>query len=249
MPDITEQQYKLFVDFIKNGIISLHEKKYKKLQKLKLEDILLRKNLYLFKTKYLQTPEEVVRSVIDAFISSSEETTFGNFLEKLAVYISQNLEGGQKSSTKGIDLELTRDLIRYLIDIKSGPNWGNSSQITKMEDNFKKARKTLQTSGGDVNTQFINGCCYGFDDSPEKGAYRKLCGQRFWQFITGDADFYLKMIEPLGYQAKEKSEEFHELYTRKLIAFTSIFHEDFVENGIINWHKLIIANSGIKKSL
>lgn len=247
MLNITAQQYTLFDDFIKSGIIKLHDKKYKKLRKLKLGDILYSKNLYLYKTKYLQTPEEVVRSIIDAFISSSEESTFGNFLEKFAIYISQVLEGGQKSSTKGIDLEFNRDSIRYLIDIKSGPNWGNSSQISKMEDNFKKASKTLQTSGGDVNAQFICGCCYGIDDRPEKGGYLKLCGQRFWLFITGDSNFYLKMIESLGYQAKEKSETFQELFTEKLIAFTSVFHEEFVENGAINWHKLIITNSGMKK--
>lgn len=116
-----------------------------------------------------------------------------------------------------------------------------------MEENFKRARKTLQTSGGDVNSQFINGCCYGVDDVPEKGGYLKLCGQRFWQFITGDSDFYLKIIEPLGYQAKERSEEFQELFTKKLIAFTSFFHEEFVDNGTIDWRKLIVANSGIKK--
>ena len=152
------------------------------INEIKLADILYRKNLYLFKTKYLQTPEEVVRSVMDAFISSSEETTFGNFLEKLAIYVSSIMEGGRKSSTKGIDLEFTRNGIRYLVDIKSGPNWGNSNQVIKMEENFKKAHKTLQTSGADITAQFINGCCYGVDDNPQKGGYLKLCGQRFWQF-------------------------------------------------------------------
>ena len=139
MPNITQQQYQLFEEFIKSGVVALHASKVKKLQKLKLKDILYSKNLYLFKTKYLQTPEELVRNIMDAFISSSEETTFGNFLEKFAIYVSYILEGGQKSSTKGIDLEFNREGIRYLIDIKSGPNWGNSSQIARMEDNFKKA--------------------------------------------------------------------------------------------------------------
>lgn len=247
MPNITQEQYQLFEEFIKSGVGTLHTTKLEKLQKFKLEDILYSKNMYLFKTKYLQTPEELVRNIMDAFISSSEETTFGNFMEKFAIHVSHTLEGGQKSSTKGIDLEFNRDGFRYLIDIKSGPNWGNSSQIAKMEDNFKKASKTLQTSGGNVNAQFINGCCYGVDDNPQKGGYLKLCGQRFWTFITGDNEFYLKIVEPLGFKAKERSEAFSELFTRKLIAFTSIFHEEFVNEGEINWNKLIIANSGAKK--
>lgn len=246
MPNISQQQYQLFEDFIKSGVVALHKSKFKKLKNLKLEDILYRKNMYLFKTKYLQTPEELVRSIIDAFISSSEETTFGNFMEKFAIYTSHILEGGQKSSTKGIDLEFNRGGVRYLIDIKSGPNWGNSNQIAKMEDNFKKASKTLQTSGGNVNAQFINGCSYGVDDNPQKGGYLKLCGQRFWAFITGDNDFYLRIVEPLSYEAKERSEEFNELFTKQLISFTSIFHQQFVHGGEIDWKKLIIANSGAK---
>lgn len=247
MPKITSKEYQLFENFIKSGVVALHESKLKKLKALKLEDIMYRKNMYLFKTKYLQTPEELVRSIMDAFISSSEETTFGNFMEKFAIYISEVLEGGQKSSTKGIDLEINRNGVRHLIDIKSGPNWGNSNQIAKMEDNFKKAAKTMQTSGGNVNAQFINGCCYGTDDNPQKGIYFKLCGQRFWEFLTGDKDFYLKIIEPLGFQAKERSEKFNESFTEKLISFTSIFHKDFIDNERINWSKLIAANSGIKK--
>ena len=31
----------------------------------------------------------------------------------------------------GIDLEFDKDGVRYIVTIKSGPNWGNSSQIGK----------------------------------------------------------------------------------------------------------------------
>lgn len=63
MPNITEQQYQQFEEFITLGVVALHASKLKKLQKLKLEEILYKKNIYLFKTKYLQTPEELVRNI------------------------------------------------------------------------------------------------------------------------------------------------------------------------------------------
>lgn len=246
MLSINLRQQAIFDEFIRIGILKFHEKKYINLNQLNSDDIFQRRNLYLLKTRYLQTPETIVRSLINRFISSSDEEVLGNFLKKLAIYISKHLQDGQKSSLKGIDLEFNRKGVKYLIDIKSGPNWGNSNQIAKMEDNFKKASKTLQTSGGNVNARFINGCCYGADNL-QKGGYLKLCGQQFWAFITGDNEFYLKIVEPLGFQAKERSEIFNELFTKKLIAFTTVFHEEFVHNGEINWNKLIVANSGTKK--
>lgn len=45
-----------------------------------------------------------------------------------------------KSAAEGVDLEFNKDGKKYLVSIKSGPNWGNSSQIKKMIDNFNKAK-------------------------------------------------------------------------------------------------------------
>ena len=36
--------------------------------------------------------------------------------------------------------------IRYIVSIKSGPKWGNSSQIKKMVQNFKQAKRVLATT-------------------------------------------------------------------------------------------------------
>lgn len=49
--------------------------------------LLKRKNPYLFRAKNIQTSGEFVKYALDAFLSSSEETMFGNFLERLAIHI------------------------------------------------------------------------------------------------------------------------------------------------------------------
>ncbi|MEA1947327.1 MAG: PmeII family type II restriction endonuclease [Thermodesulfobacteriota bacterium] len=69
---------------------------------------------------------------------------------------------GRKSSTEGIDLEFETDNTKYIVSIKSGPNWGNSSQIKKMKDNFKKAKRILgTTTSTGLHVIAVNGCCYG----------------------------------------------------------------------------------------
>jgi hypothetical protein len=110
-----------------------------------------------------------------------------------------------KSSSEGVDLEFSKDDVRYIVAIKSGPNWGNSSQIARMKDNFSRAKRTLRTSNSNVlNTVAINGCCYGRDRNPDKGEYFKYCGQEFWEFISGDSTLYLDIIEPLVIVQKKR---------------------------------------------
>ncbi len=168
---------------------------------------------------------------------------FGEFLEELAIFICGQVYDGKKSPAEGIDLQLEKDGVIYIVAIKSGPNWGNSSQIAKMKDNFRKARKILRTNNATANVIAVNGCCYGQDNQPEKDEYRKLCGQRFWQFISGDKSLYTKIIEPLGHKAKEKNEKFAEAYAQLVTNFTVDFANEFCDDGVINWERLVKFNS------
>ena len=171
--------------YVENNIAIFHNKRIQSLDSLRLSQILKRKNPYLFKAKYILTSESIIKGLVDAHISSNEETLFGDWLEGLAIFINGEVYGGKKSGIRGVDLEFDNDNRRYIVNIKSGPNWGNSSQIAKMIDDFKSATRTLRTSNSRLNVVAINGCCYGIDNSPEKGDYLKYCGQRFWEFISG----------------------------------------------------------------
>ncbi len=230
-------------EYVEKNIGQFHKTRLDNIKKLKLGSILKRKNPYLFKAKNITTAADLVRSVVDAHLSSGEETLFGEFLEGLAIYICQNIFNGQKSSAPGIDLEFIRDGIRYIVSIKSGPNWGNSRQIAKMKDDFQKAGKTIRTSKSNVQVVAVNGCCYGKDDKPDKGSYYKYCGQQFWEFISGDPSLFTKLIEPLGHKAKEKNDQFKEEYSRVLNIFTAEFIADFCDDGCIDWEKLVVFNS------
>ena len=244
MANVTLQE---ITKFIEEHIPRFHHKRLEKIRKLKLKDVLLKKNPYLYKAKFVTNASDLVRAILDAHLSSQEEAIFGGFLEELAIFICESVFLGKKSSAEGIDLEFQRDGIRYLVSIKSGPKWGNSGQIEKMRQNFSKAKRILGTNSSSINVVAVNGCCYGQESVENKVDYVKKCGQSFWSFISGDDDFYITIIEPLGHKAKERNEEFLIEYGKVITRFTGEFIKDFCEaDGTILWVKLVKFNSSLK---
>lgn len=232
-------------NYVHDHICEFHQNKLDGLNTLKLTGILSRKNPYLYKAKNMLTSETIVRSCIEAHISSNEETIFGNWLEGLAIFINSKVYGGRKSGITGIDLEFDADGCRYIVTIKSGPNWGNSSQINKMKEDFITAKRTLRTSNSKLNIVAVNGCCYGRDKNPDKGDYYKYCGQSFWEMISGNENLYLDIIEPLGFEAKKNNDEYVTLLANMINRFTREFSDTFCKpSGEIDWEKLVQYNSG-----
>ena len=227
-------------------VAEFYEKRFEKLNKVNLRALLKRKNPYLYRAKNLQTGEQYVRQILDAFLSSSEETQFGDLLEKLSIRICGEVFGGRKSAATGIDLEFERDGIHYVVSVKSSPNWGNSGQISRMMTNFKTVKRILGTNSSIRNVVAVNGCCFGKDDRPDKGDYLKYCGQRYWSFISGDENLYIKLIEPLGNQAKEKDADFQSLYVKRLNEMTGDFLSQFCRDGLIDWEKIVRYNAEAK---
>jgi len=238
----------LVIEYVEENIGEFHKKRIDSLETLKLDRILKRKNPYLFKAKNILTSQDLVTTFLNSHLSSQEETIFGDFLEGLAINICEFVYGGRKSSTEGIDLEFNREGIRNLVSIKSGPNWGNSRQIAKMKEDFLKAKKILRTSKSNIQVKAVNGCCYGIDNKPDKGDYFKYCGQRFWEYISGNKNLFSDIIEPLGHEAKKWNEEFYGSYSKILNKFTHEFSSKYCDDGVINWKRLVIFNSGNKSS-
>ena len=237
------------IQYVEDNIGNFHKKRIASLNILKLSGVLQKKNPYLFKAKYVLTVEEIIKSITDAHISSSEETTFGEWLEGLAIFINTKIYYGHKSGIPGIDLEFIKDNIRYIVNIKSGPKWHNKSQRDKMLNEFSDAKKTFATSGSKIQVVAVNGCCYGRDNNPHKFPakgtdYFKYCGQSFWEFISGDSELFLKIIEPLGHFAKERNDDFLQSYSQMINKFTLQFGNTFCKaDGTIDWDKLVRYNS------
>ncbi|RPI07045.1 MAG: cytosolic protein [Ignavibacteriae bacterium] len=234
-------------NYVNENIGAFHENRVNILKKIKLNQVLQKKNPYLFKAKNLLTAERLVESVLQAYLSSSEEELFGEFLEELAIFIASKTLGGRKAHGSGIDLEFKRSKVIYLVSIKSGVNWGNSSQYKALRDNFKKAVQILKQSKSIKTVQPVLASCYGKRKTIDNGEYLKICGQEFWYFISGNRELYTDIIEPIGHHAKEHNQHYEEERAVLINKFTAEFSSEFCVDGRIDWKKLVQFNSGNSK--
>lgn len=231
-------------NYVNDNIVDFHERRIKSLEDLKLKK-LLTKNPYLFKAKNITTAGELITGLLDAFLSSSEEKLFGDFLEDLAIFVAEMTCGGHKSTATGVDLEFTSNGIYYVVSVKSGPNWGNSSQQDKLEQDFKNAVTRVKQSRRGINVQPVLGICYGKTRTSFLRGYMKVVGQNFWYLISEDKNLYTDIIEPIGYRAKEHNELFDLEKGKVINRFTKDFIDRFCDiSGMIDWTRLIEFNSG-----
>ena len=138
------EHYPQFHTFLSENVVTpFYLRRLEGLQAIRLQAVLKRKNPYLFKAKNIEKTGDLAQSVVDAFLSSQEETLFGDLMESFAIYVASTLWNGHKSKRVGLDLEFEREGKYYIVEIKSGVNWGNSSQIKRMKENFAVARIAL----------------------------------------------------------------------------------------------------------
>ncbi len=231
--------------FVSERIVLFHQARLEALKRMNLEGVLRKKNPYLFRAKNFSLASELVAAVMNAYLSSAEEEIFGGFLEELALFVSKTTAGGIKSSAPGLDIEFERDGAVYLVAVKSRPNWGNSSQYAALERDFRNAITRQRQIHSGANVQAILGACYGRARPADKGLYRKLAGQSFWHFLSGDPDLYIDIVEPIGHQARQHNEDFAASRAAIENKFTQQFVAEFCdEGGAIDWPKLVAFNSG-----
>jgi hypothetical protein len=231
-------------DYVNGNIADFHRRRINSLESLALRK-LLAKNPYLFRAKNITTAGDLVTGLLEAFLSSSEEKLFGDFLESLAVFIAGKTCGGYKSTAPGVDLEFFSNNVRHIVSIKSGPNWGNSSQHRKLEQDLQAAVARLKQSSIGANVEPILGICYGKTRTRSVRGYLKVVGQNFWYLISEDKDLYTNIIDPIGHRAKEHNDDFAIEKSRVVNLFTKQFIERFCDpTGAIDWTKLVQSNSG-----
>lgn len=233
--------------FVNQEIVGFHEQKLKSLQGLSLDDILKKKNPYLFRAKNLIVAGDLIHEMVVAHLSSSEEKLFGDFLESLALFIAKSTCGAKKSASSGIDFEFDNNRIRYLVSVKSGPNWGNQPQHTQQKTDFAKAIKVVKQSKAEKHVEAVLGICYGKTKSSFLHGYQKVVGQSFWFLISENKDLYTDIIDPLGFKAKEHNDNFLEKKAALVNLLTKDFLERYCINGQIDWKKIVQFNSGNMK--
>ena len=230
--------------YVNENIITFHQRRAKALEALELSR-LIKKNTYLFKAKNITTANELISGLLDAFLSSSEEEIFGDFLEGLALFIAQKTYNGHKSSAQGIDVEFIKNKIHYVVSIKSSTNWGNSAQQNRLANDLSTSVSRLKQLHKDTNVQPVLGICYGNTKTSFLRGYMKVVGQNFWYLISGNKELYKEIIEPIGYKAKQHNDDFNLERSKIINRFTKAFIEKFcTPSGEIDWKKLVEFNCG-----
>ncbi len=83
MPSINLEDVHRFIS--ENIRAMFHAPRLESLRQLKIDKVLKRKNPYLFRAKNITTANQLASALLEAHLSSSEETHFGSFLEEIAI--------------------------------------------------------------------------------------------------------------------------------------------------------------------
>lgn len=231
-------------EVVRKALDNFYRCRLQKLTELKLNDALRRKNPYLFKATGLRNGPEIVESILRAYMSSSEETIFGReFFEPIVRAVCSGVHAG----SHGMDVIIETDDNYTAISVKSGPSWGNSSQMAQIRQDFEYRRRVYDNSRIRKQFRALLGHCYGRKKG-EPGASRPYAvrsGQAFWEELTGEPDFYIRLADAMGNYPDAHSVQYHEAWEKAINRFGRDFLNRFcLEDGSIDWHAFIQFNSG-----
>ena len=236
------------IEAIAKGLDNFYKSLIDKTNNLDIKKIMKRKNPYLYRAKAMQNASDIVSSVLDAFVTSSEETIFGNcFFEPLALAAS----GGSKALAEGVDImiEKKEENTIYAVAVKSGTSVFNADSKKRQEQNFAAAAKLAKQAK--ARYEAIIGYGYGKKKITGKGVpkmYQELAGQEFWAELTGEEDFYLKIIQFMGELPEQYVDDYQRSYNNAMNLLLKQFTTEFCKDtGEIDWDKLVQFNSGSKK--
>ena len=234
-------------DYVAEKLHLFYAQRLAKLRKMNLTAV-LKKNSYLFRAKGVSNAADFVESVLQAYLSSSEETAFGTlFFEPLTLEVLK-VKGAIKTGSKGTDIEFDTPTKHTVIAVKSATNSQNSSAQDKQNLEFIKINQTVRAKGKAFDA--ILGYSYGrvSKEFPEGKIYRRLAGQAFWQELSGDGEFYLKILRAMKDYPIRHREEYDLERTKLSNRLTQGFALNFLDaEGSIDWEKLLRFNSGSDK--
>ena len=194
-------------EIISTEVAIIRKSLLQKVDELKLETLLDKWNPYLLAAT-CDSLDIILQSGLDAHIGSSRECVFGKCLENIARAVLATHDKNAKSGIAGIDLDFKSGELRILMSVKSGENWGNSNSVNGLSKSLEKAKRTIrQNDTSAVNTVLF--CCYGRRKTSDKNkvADYAISGQNAWYFLSGDIDFYKKIIHEMNQKAAEFEKE------------------------------------------
>ena len=199
--------------------------------------IFFRSNPFLLRSRSETNVRRVAVSIVSTHLTKSAQTVFGRKIEEIAIAICKHAKGGRKSGITGIDLEYDVHQTRFLVSIKSGENWGNSSQRKALVRNFNSARQVLGQNKA-ISVRCVEGVCSGRSHDIDLGTHRKVVGADFWYGISGWKGSMQKVMEIIGAHANNGLMEVQNNAADEIVTFLRA-HGVVDKNSSVNWNRLL----------
>lgn len=213
------------------------------------EKVIVRKNPFLFRIRAGDAnAHSLARTIIDAYMSSSEETIFGNMLESVAEILCKHGRGGKKSAASGLDLEYDVNSVRTIMQVKSGTNWGNSSQKKELVRAFNRATTILRQGDADLHVRCIEGCAYGQSGTKDFGTHHRVVGTDFWEEVSGWDGAAIEIMRLFGKHASNGLSDARLAAMKKMVEYLK-------QNGVVDdydqilWDKFFMLIMAPKKAV
>lgn len=202
---------------------------------LRMSEIITGKNPYLYRASGVRTCEDLVRRILQDYVSASVEGDFGKFFEAVARVVS----GGVKPVGGGeVDLDVRVGDVARLYAVKSGAKGFNSSSFDKATRDLNSAERRLRQDR--VRTEKKVAFSYGRKKTTFAEGIERLSSRDFWAEVSGDDEFYRKLLDVCEVLAP--------LYTADMQApYEGLLHEAhelFCVGNEIDWSRLLRLVSG-----
>lgn len=236
-----------FVDvhhFIDIRMAEFYENKSALIQSVQFEDILKNFTFHWFHNENINSGQDFVMKLLELTLRPQEDSLFEVLLKQIAIFVTSKTYHGYQSSLRGIDLEFQKQETHYFAKIRL-----NNQQLpfskASLKTDFEHAKETLLAQNQNLAIQPIIGTCYGNSKTIlTKNGVLKLYGQSFWHFLSGDVDFYIRMMKSIGHCAKKHRYIFLEHKANLINILIFRFIKQFcLPDGAINWEKLVQFNS------
>jgi hypothetical protein len=225
--------------FLYEKLVEFHHQKSQLLNHITITRLLKKRTPYFLKAKNIRVASDFAQDVLETYLLDEEERLFNRFLVDVAIYTARICQGGGGSTFDGIDLEFLKEKTRYLVAIRPEVQWGGDLQRRQLVNQLETAWNTLIGKDISADIQPVLGICYGKADIAMQGRFMRIVGRDFWSFLSDEANFYNTIIDPLVGQAAERDDIFLAGRARAINLLAQQLMDEFSENGIIQWRKLV----------
>lgn len=193
--------------WFKESIAENHIKNTKKLENA--DEFNINPFLAVYLANFLtgnSNPESIAKILTyPRVLGTSITTSFGTNMQKF----TSEVLGAFGSTTSGIDIEFEDKIDggKKYCQLKAGPNTINKDDIETIAGHFSGVIRLAKANGTKISyDDMVVGVIYG-DQKSLSGHYRRITddyhypvytGTEFWRRLTGDPDFYHKLINAVG---------------------------------------------------